>query len=334
MYLYTLAIPAVSYAESGKRDFRDESLKQEIRKILRKADAETGVAVTAAAPVSCAGKVPGMTDIMNPEHVIRIGDHRRYPLMSVMKMHQALCVTDSLARAGLPLDTGIDVTEEDLKPDTYSPLRDSLMAVGRPAGTNKSGSKTFNVTVRTLLRYTLQQSDNNACDILFRHFGGPPATDRYIRSLGIGGFSIKMTEEQMHSNLSLCNANWSTPSSAAGLLWSMISAGSAGCNDGILDGNIYLDFILQTMTDCTTGRDRLAAPLHGTNAVIGHKTGTGDTDSRGRIIGLNDAGFIILPDGRFYTIAVFVRNSKESMTDTARLIADISDAVYRHMVSQ
>ena len=34
MCLYTLAIPAVSYAESGKRDFRDESLKQEIRKIV------------------------------------------------------------------------------------------------------------------------------------------------------------------------------------------------------------------------------------------------------------------------------------------------------------
>ena len=91
-----------------------------------------------------------------------------------------------------------------------------------------------------------------------------------------------------------------------------------------------LDFIRKTMTACRTGLDRLPAPLAGTGAVLGHKTGTGDRNAQGRIIGLNDVGFVFLPGGRRYTIAVLVRDSAESDAATARIIADVSEAVYRY----
>ena len=294
-------------------------LKSEIRRIIRGADADVGVAVISD---DLCGK--GGTDI------IRINDRRRYPLMSVMKMHQALHVTDSLSMAGLPLGTLVTVTAEDLKKDTYSPLRDSLLSA-----TDSSVSR---ISVSTLLKYTLQLSDNNACDILFRHFGGPSATDTYIRSLGLEDFSIQVTEDQMHQDMKLCSDNWSRPSSAAWLLWMMSSAessdGPTGSSYRKLSENRYLDFVLQTMISCTTGQDRLAAPLLGTEAVIGHKTGTGDADSRGRITGLNDIGIVTLPDGKRYAVAVLIKDSGESPGATAQIIADISEAVYRYMTDK
>ena len=41
------------------------------------------------------------------------------------------------------------------------------------------------MSIADLLKYTLQQSDNNACDILFNYQGGPDAVNKYLHSLGI-----------------------------------------------------------------------------------------------------------------------------------------------------
>ena len=68
------------------------------------------------------------------------------------------------------------------------------------------------------MEYSLQLSDNNACDILFEHTGGPAATDRYVRSLGLCNFAIAATEQQMHDDPQTCYENWSTPLEAAALL--------------------------------------------------------------------------------------------------------------------
>ena len=88
------------------------------------------------------------------------------------------------------------------------------------------------------------------------------------------------------------------------------------------------EFLKTTLMECKTGTDRLPAPLAGTGARIGHKTGTSDRDASGRWTAINDLGFVLLPDGRYYTIAVFVKHSRESAEDTARIIADISRLVY------
>ena len=89
--------------------------------------------------------------------------------------------------------------------------------------------------------------------------------------------------------------------------------------------------IRQNLISCKTGTDRLPKPLSGTGAVIGHKTGTSDRDERGIFAGTNDLGFVILPDGTRYTIAVFIKNSAENPETNARIIADISETVYRYV---
>lgn len=284
--LITLILPATAQMKQG--------LEQQLKSITANKKAQVGVAV-----------------IINGKDTVTLNNDVHYPMMSVFKFHQALAVAKQLEQKKSPLTTSIHIKKADLLPDTYSPLRDKY-----PQGN-------IDMSVGDLLTYTLQLSDNNACDILFNNIIGVKETDSYIRSLGIDDFSISTTENNMHHDLQLCYANWTSPLEAAKLLDIFITR-------PILS-DTYHSFIKRTMLECETGKDRLVKPLTGTNAVIGHKTGTGDRNEKGQLIGINDIGFVLLPDEQRYSIAVFVKDSEESNENTAQLIADISKAVYQYI---
>lgn len=127
----------------------------------------------------------------------------------------------------------------------------------------------------------------------------------------------------MHADLDKCRDNWTTPLAAARLVERFLM-------EDILPGALH-EFIKATMIGCTTGANRLGRPLAGTDAVLGHKTGTSDRDADGRLIALNDAGFVLLPDGRHYAIAVFIKDSRASDADTEAMLAEISACAYRHI---
>lgn len=270
------------------------NLKTQLQKIIAGADARVGVAVIADGDTLT---VNGSPD---------------YPLMSVMKLHQAVAVARILEERGLPLTTAVHIYVQDLKAGTWSPLRDA-----RPGGG-------FDMSVAELLRYTLQQSDNNACDILFDRFAAPEYVDSIIRSMGFRDFRIAATEDEMHRDLKKCRENVSSPLSAADLMDRLAS--------GTLPlGKEYADFIRSTLLECRTGLNRLPLPLEGSGALIGHKTGTSDREADGRWTGINDVGFVLLPDGRSYTLAVFISDSALGMEENEKLIADISGAVYSEL---
>ena len=270
------------------------NLKTQLQKIIAGADARVGVAVIADGDTLT---VNGSPD---------------YPLMSVMKLHQAVAVARILEERGLPLTTTVHIYVQDLKAGTWSPLRDA-----RPGGG-------FDMSVAELLRYTLQQSDNNACDILFDRFAAPEHVDSIIRSMGFRDFRIAATEDEMHRDLKKCRENVSSPLSAADLMDRLAS--------GTLPlGKEYADFIRSTLLECRTGLNRLPLPLEGSGALIGHKTGTSDREADGRWTGINDVGFVLLPDGRSYTLAVFISDSALGMEENEKLIADISWAVYSEL---
>ena len=65
--------------------------------------------------------------------------------------------------------------------------------------------------------------------------------------------------------------------------------------------------------------------------VVGHKTGSSDRNADGMKTADNDAGLVILPDGRKYYIAAFVMDSYETDEDNANIIARISRMVYDAM---
>lgn len=270
------------------------NLKTQLQKIIAGADARVGVAVIADGDTLT---VNGSPD---------------YPLMSVMKLHQAVAVARILEERGLPLTSTVHIYVQDLKAGTWSPLRDA-----RPGGG-------FDMSVAELLRYTLQQSDNNACDILFDRFAAPEHVDSIIRSMGFRDFRIAATEDEMHRDLKKCRENVSSPLSAADLMDRLAS--------GTLPlGKEYADFIRSTLLECRTGLNRLPLPLEGSGALIGHKTGTSDREADGRWTGINDVGFVLLPDGRSYTLAVFISDSALGMEENEKLIADISGAVYSEL---
>ncbi len=66
-----------------------------------------------------------------------------------------------------------------------------------------------------------------------------------------------------------------------------------------------------------------------TGAVIGNKTGTGFA-SDGLPLGINDVGFVRLPNQRSYAIAVFIRSSQVDMEATENMIGGISAIVAAH----
>ena len=99
----------------------------------------------------------GIAVITGNGDTVTINNEQHYPLMSVMKLHQAIYLAHFLHHNGWNTDHCIKVEKNDLKPDTYSPLRDSI-----PEGT-------ASITIGELLRYSLQLSDNNACDMRQLH---------------------------------------------------------------------------------------------------------------------------------------------------------------------
>lgn len=268
-----------------------EPLRNELSTIAQRQDAEVGIAV-----------------ISENDDTLTVNNGKKYPMMSVFKFHQALAVADYLKHNHQSLDSTLHVTRADLPEGTWSPLRDNRKETD------------FDISIADLLTYTLQQSDNNACNILFK-LCSPAETDRYVRSLGIDDFHIAYTEREIGANPILSYDNWTTPYAAASLLKLFMENKTAA--------EPYFSFIKETMSNCETGLMRLPAPLKNTGATILHKTGSGYINN-GRISATNDMGCITLPDGKTYYIAVFIKDSALSPENTEKIIADISKTVYEH----
>lgn len=273
---------------------RTGALERDIRVVADGVRATVGVAVVFG---------DGDTLVVNNAH--------RYPTMSVYKFHQALALLDSLDRAGLPLTTRIPVLRSDLLSDTWSPLRDA-----RPEGG-------YELTTAELLDYSVAQSDNNVCDLLFRFLGGPKTVNRYVARLGVGRTAIVADEETMHRRPDNQYLNWTTPLAAVRLLERF--------RRGELLSAEYGDFLLETMFGTTTGPDKLRGLLPA-DVAVAHKTGSAFRDAQGVMVADNDIGIVRLPDGRSYSIAVFVMDSREDDRTNAAVIARISRLVYDYAV--
>ena len=225
----------------------------------------------------------------------------RFPRYSVMKFPQALYVADFLSRNNIELDTEVIVRKDKLMQDTWSPMLSTF-------------ENQRSITYSELLALSLQQSDNNACDILFERCGGPRAVDKYLRDLGFKDIRIQKTEKQMHDTPALSEQNWCTPQSMVALLEWFI----AHHND-----NEPLRYIWKLMEECQTGGDRLPAAVPNSAKVV-HKTGTGYPLPSGRPSGICDVGIIILDNGQQLPIAIFITNpsSQSRISDVAKQLLE------------
>ncbi len=256
----------------------------------------------------------GIAVIVDGRDAVSVNGNRDFPMLSVYKFPQALAVADHCVRHGIELSDSIAISPDEIKTGTWSPLRE------------RYGIRALSLPVRELLEFSVIQSDNNACDILFRLIGGTSAADSLMKATGFGDIVISATEDEMHRDMYMCYLNRSTPLAMAGLF-------DRFYRGGLADTSQVHRAIGEMMMSCATGDRRLPAPLLPTNAEIGHKTGTGDRNSQGRLTGVNDAGYVFLPNGNGYAIAVFIADSAYDMEQTERMIADISGIVFEALLN-
>ncbi len=268
-----------------------QTAESEIVRMLEGKDAEVGVAWIAD------GKA----------HTVNNSDG--YPLMSVFKLHGAVAVLRQMERRGTPTDTLIAVKASEMLEDTYSPM------LKRYAG------RDFTIRIDSLLRYSVAESDNNACDIIIRLAGGIGAVDAEMRAIGLTDYALTETEATMHADPMRSYNNRSTPLSVAELFRKLYEG-------GIL-GEPYAALLKGILLSTSTGPNKIKAAI-APGMTLAHKTGTGSTLPDGTMIADNDAGVITLPGGRRVYIAVLVKDTRLGSEGNANVIADVARAILKH----
>ncbi|MFZ4263259.1 class A beta-lactamase [Sphingobacterium sp. HJSM2_6] len=272
-----------------------EALKHAIKEITKKYQAKVGVAI----------HNDQFTDsLVNfPE--------TPFPLQSVYKFHLGIVVLNQVDLGKLKLDEVIVIPKEKLNSDLYSPIKDQF-----PNGTS--------LTIAQLIQYSIAESDNIACDLLFDLVGGPLVAQQYFEQLGYRDLNIKYTEEVQQAQWDLQFENWTTVGSCNRIL-----------HDYYLNKNQLLSpashqFLWEVMKSTITGKNRLKGMLP-KNTTVAHKTGySGKNKATGIIAAVNDVGIVMLPNNRHFYISVFVTDSKEDEPTNAKIIAEIAKTAYAY----
>lgn len=273
-------------------DYKAE-LKKELTAIADSAKGEIGIALI----------YDGDTLTVNNDAI--------YPMMSVFKLHQAVALCRMFEENGTSLDSVMTLRRSELDPDTWSPmLKDHT-------------GEEISLPMRRLLEYTLIESDNNASNEMFVRLMPPAACDSVIAGIiPSGSFEIRFNEAEMQADHSQAYSNRTSPLGAAILIDRVFT--------DTLVGKDYQDFIKSALMRCQTGPDKISAALSEREGItIGHKTGSGYRDDNGRLAASNDVAFITLPDGRHYSLAVFVKDFDGTDAEAAATIARISEAVIK-----
>lgn len=229
----------------------------------------------------------------------------KFPLMSVFKVHVAMAVLERLVHEGVSVDSMVHVDKSSMHENTYSPLRDR----------NKGCD--FDISVADLIRSSVSESDNNACDLLIDMVGGIRKVDRYVRRcLGVGGQKLMRTEYDMHRDVSDCRDNWTTPYAMVRVL------------EKVFDGAPPVFGLLrEAMFGTVTGCDKIRAGIS-PEIDVAHKTGSSDR-VEGIKIGDNDAAVVVLPTGEICYMVVFIKDSAESDAVNASVTAAMAREIMR-----
>ena len=267
------------------------NLKKDLNKIIKGKQATVAVSVLS----------------LDDDFNLNINGDKKLPMQSVFKFHIALAVLDQVDQGKFKIDNLMLVTRNQLQEKTWSPMREQYPKRGN-----------IKTRLNQVLKFTVAQSDNNGADILLKLIGGAPTVQKFIDKFGIKDFSIKFNEEEMHKVTDLQYQNYTTTNSLNQVFKKFY--------DGKMLSKESTDFLMQTLIETNTGKNRLVAQLQ-ENTIVAHKTGTSFTED-GLTAATNDAGIVTLPNGKHYAISVFVSDSKENEETNEKIIADISKVVF------
>jgi beta-lactamase class A len=286
LYILLLTIFLTSCADSS-----NESLRKQIQDIITKTDGTIGFAIKN----------------LDTNDTLTFNNDHNYPMQSVYKFPLALAVLHKVDKGELSLYQYIRISKNDLLPNTWSPIRE------------KYPEAEVNLLLSEVLAYTVSQSDNNGCDILFRLLGGTKIVDDYMLNLGFNDISIKGTEEEMHADWNVQFTNCCKPTTMVQLLEELVK------NDIL--SSTSTEFLWKQMVVTTTGPNRIKGLLP-LGTVVAHKTGSSGKNADGITAAVNDAGIIVLPNGQQVAIAIFISNTKSEDQVSERVIAEISKKVF------
>ncbi|MBH1959446.1 MAG: class A beta-lactamase, subclass A2 [Flavobacteriia bacterium] len=238
---------------------------------------------------------------------VHINGNKKLPMLSVFKFHICLAVLNEVDQGKLSLDQKIFIKKSDLLENTWSPIRERF-----PDGN-------IEMPLGELIKYTVAESDNNGCDILLRLIGGTETVQKFMKSKGVRNFTIKVNEEQMHKGFEFIYLNSTTTNSANQLLKDFF--------DQKIVSKSSTDFLMTTMLETSTGKNKIVAQLPG-SIPVAHKTGSSGKNEKGLTIAENDIGIVKLPGGKNYALSIFVSDSMESAETNTNMIADISKIVF------
>ena len=243
---------------------------------------------------------------------LNINGNMNMPMMSVFKFHIALAVLNEVDKGKLSLNQKIFIKKEDLKEDTWSPIREEF-----PDGN-------MDLTLDQLLRYTVSHSDNNGCDILLKLIGGTETVQKFINKNGIKDFTIKMNEDQMRTweNLYI---NTTTPIATTELLEKFYK--------GKVLKKATTKYLYQIMAECSRGTTWMKAGLP-TGTELAHRTGISGTNEKNLRVAMNDIGIVKLTNGKHFILSIYLKNITESREDTEKIFADITKATWNYFTQK
>ena len=93
------------------------------------------------------------------------------------------------------------------------------------------------------------------------------------------------------------------------------------------------DLLWKLMTESENSPKRIRGLLP-ESAVVAHKTGTSNTNNKGINAATNDVGIVTLPNGKHFSIVVYVSMSKEKLDAREAVIAKIAKAALDYFSTQ
>lgn len=252
------------------------------------------------------GRIGVAIRLLENEDTLSYHDQEHYVMHSVFKFAIAMTVLNEVDKGRFKLDQPLFITKADL-PENYSPLRDKY-----PDGN-------VNITIRELLSYMVTVSDNDACDILLKQLGGAKKVNDFVHLIGVKNIVIKVSEADMAASWPAQYNNWCYPSAQIELLKKLYHQTVLSKTNN--------DLLWQFMLNTYVCPKRIRGLLPEGTPLI-HRTGTSATNDQGLSPGTNDAGIIILPNGKHLAVSIFVADSHDDMPARELIIARIARAAY------
>ncbi|MBU1235082.1 MAG: class A beta-lactamase [Proteobacteria bacterium] len=278
-----------------------------------------------------AGRIGFAAQEIGSDKVIAINGDETFAMASTYKVAIAAKVMDLVDKGELSLDQMVDVPYD-------------MYVAGEVAIAERFPYPGVQFSLANLIYPMITESDNTATDVCMKLAGGPAAVTENLRRLGINDFRVdrpvrgilmdfydlpavtpEAIVEAIGKNPALVAAqvnpnpdfeadprDHTTPNAYLKLLLAI--------DNGTAMSPESREFLLGVMSRTRTGAGRLKGLLP-KGTPVAHKTGT--------VGGVaNDVGYITLPDGRRFAIAVFTNSSETSASDRDRAIAEIARALF------